>query len=221
MNQLRKRLTYANVVSTLCLFLLLGGGAAFAATKLGKNSVGTRQLKASSVTEAKIRKEAITAAQVKAGSLTGANIAGGSIGTANLADGSVNSAKVLDGSLTGKDVATNTLTGTNINASTLGEVPEAAKLAGNAPSAFTSSDIYKKESTLEEGLNLGDGTFAIEESCNPGDVLLDGGPADVAATSTMVESFPAPGTNNGWKARIRPNPAPDDFIVVVLCAKQG
>jgi hypothetical protein len=220
-HQLRKRLTYANVVSTLCLFLLLGGGAAFAATKLGKNSVGTKQLKARSVTGAKIKKEAVTAAQVKAGSLTGANIAGGSIGTANLADGSVNSAKVLDGSLTGKDVAPNSLTGTNINASTLGEVPEAAKLAGNAPSAFTSSAIYKNESPLEEGTNLGDGTFAIEESCNPGDVLLDGGPADVNATSSMVESFPAPGTTNAWKARIRPNPAPDNFLVVVLCAKQG
>ena len=162
----------------------------------------------------------MTATKVKAGSLTGTNIAGGSIGTTNLADGSVNSAKVLDGSLTGKDVGPNSLTGTNINASTLGEVPEAAKLAGNAPSAFTSSDIYKKESAVEEGFNLKDGTFAIEESCEPGDVLLAGGPADVAATSTMVESFPAPGTTNGWKARIRPNPAPDNFLVVVLCAKQ-
>jgi hypothetical protein len=230
MRFIRSKLTYSNVVSTLCLFLLLGGGAALAAGKLGKNSVGTKQLKANSVTEAKIkneavteakiRKEAVTATQVKTGSLTGANIAGGSIGTTNLADGSVNSAKVLDGSLTGKDVAPNSLTGTNINASTLGEVPEAAKLAGNAPSAFTSSDIYKKESAVEEGVNLKDGTFAIEESCEPGDVLLAGGPADVAATSTMVESFPAPGTTNGWKARIRPNPAPDNFLVVVLCAKQ-
>ena len=35
----RPRLSYANVVSTLCLFLLLGGGA-YAATKLAKNSVG-------------------------------------------------------------------------------------------------------------------------------------------------------------------------------------
>ena len=42
--RLRARLTYANVIATLALFLALGGGAAYAAS-LGKNSVGTKQLK--------------------------------------------------------------------------------------------------------------------------------------------------------------------------------
>src|SRR3954452_12214399 len=51
---LQVRLTYANLVSTLCLFLLLGGGAAFAATQLPKNSVGDRQIKRGAVTPAKI-----------------------------------------------------------------------------------------------------------------------------------------------------------------------
>jgi hypothetical protein len=36
---MRQKLTYANVMSTLCFFLLLGGGA-YAATQLPKNSVG-------------------------------------------------------------------------------------------------------------------------------------------------------------------------------------
>jgi hypothetical protein len=58
------RLTYANVVSTLCLFLLLGGGAAFAATKLAKNSVGTKQIKNSAVTGAKIKNGAVTGAKI-------------------------------------------------------------------------------------------------------------------------------------------------------------
>ena len=51
-------LTYANVVATLCLFLLLGGGAAFAATQLPRNSVGTGQLKAGAVTAGKIARKA-------------------------------------------------------------------------------------------------------------------------------------------------------------------
>jgi hypothetical protein len=54
MKRLRGKLTYANVISTLCLFLLLGGGAAFAATQLPKNSVGARQIKRGAVTPAKI-----------------------------------------------------------------------------------------------------------------------------------------------------------------------
>jgi hypothetical protein len=42
--KLRERLAYANVIPTLCLFLLLGGGA-YAVTKRPKNSVSTMQLR--------------------------------------------------------------------------------------------------------------------------------------------------------------------------------
>jgi hypothetical protein len=64
LKQIRKRLTYANVMSSLVVFLILGGGAAFAATKLGKNSVGTKQIKNQAVTAAKIKKQTITGTQV-------------------------------------------------------------------------------------------------------------------------------------------------------------
>ncbi len=56
MNFLRRHLTYANVAATLALFLALGG-AAYAATQLPKNSVGTKQLKKGAVTAAKINKK--------------------------------------------------------------------------------------------------------------------------------------------------------------------
>ena len=44
MQRVRERLTYANVVSSLALFLVLTGATAFAATQLEKNSVGSKQL---------------------------------------------------------------------------------------------------------------------------------------------------------------------------------
>jgi hypothetical protein len=69
MKKLRSKLTYANVISTLCLFLVLGGGAAFAATKLPKNSVGSQQLKANSVTGAKIKNGAVTGAKLNLSTL--------------------------------------------------------------------------------------------------------------------------------------------------------
>jgi hypothetical protein len=56
MNFLRRYLTYANVIATLALFLALGG-AAYAATQLPRNSVGTGQLKAEAVTAGKIAKK--------------------------------------------------------------------------------------------------------------------------------------------------------------------
>ncbi len=87
-----RKLTYANVMSTLCFFLLLGGGA-YAAGHLGKNTVGPKQLKKNAVTTAKIKKEAITAAKVKKGTLTGTQINLSTLGTVPKAE-SANSAAV-------------------------------------------------------------------------------------------------------------------------------
>lgn len=240
MRRLTDKLTYANVVATIALFIAVGGASAFAATQLAKNSVGSKQLKKNSVTAVKIKNgavtgsklaanavtgdkianESVTGTKVKAGSLTGANIAAASLTTANLADGSVNSAKVLDNSLTGKDVAPDSLTGANILESSLGQVPDAAKLGGKTASAFTSSSIYKNESAIEAGTLFETETHYIDEACNPGDVLITGGPANVSKTSTMLESFPTPGLTNSWRARLK-TPVADNFNVVVLCAKQG
>jgi hypothetical protein len=60
---MRPKLTYANVMSTLCFFLLLGGGA-YAAGRLGKNTVGTKQLKNNAVSAAKIKNGAVTQAKI-------------------------------------------------------------------------------------------------------------------------------------------------------------
>lgn len=53
MSKIRKHLSYANVVASLALFLALGG-VGYAAIKLPKNSVGTKQLKNGAVTGKKI-----------------------------------------------------------------------------------------------------------------------------------------------------------------------
>lgn len=58
MKRLRSKLTYANVISTLCLILLVGGGTALAAGGLEKESVGTRQLKKEAVTPLKLSAKA-------------------------------------------------------------------------------------------------------------------------------------------------------------------
>jgi hypothetical protein len=64
MQALRSKLTYANVISTLALFLVLGGSAAFAAGQLGPNSVGTTQLRNAAVTGPKIKRASIEATKL-------------------------------------------------------------------------------------------------------------------------------------------------------------
>ena len=80
MKQLRKRLTFANVMSMIAVFIALGA-TAFAATQLPKNSVGSKQLKKNAVTAAKIKKEAVTGAKVKKDTITGAKVNEASLGT--------------------------------------------------------------------------------------------------------------------------------------------
>ena len=96
MRQIRKRLTYANVMSSVAVFLVLGGATAIAASHLGKKSVGSPQLKANAVTTAKIKKNAVTAKK-----------------------------KIKNGAVDGSKVKDDSLTGTDINESTLGTVPSA------------------------------------------------------------------------------------------------
>jgi hypothetical protein len=86
MKFVRGRLTYANVMSSIAVFLVLAGGSAFAAAKLGKNTVGTKQLKNNAVTTAKVKADAITGAKVKNGSLSGSDINLGTLGTVPSAD---------------------------------------------------------------------------------------------------------------------------------------
>jgi hypothetical protein len=69
MKFVRKRLTYANVMSSIAVFLVLAGGTAFAAAKLGKNTVGSKQLKNNAVTSAKIKKGAVTGSKIAKGAV--------------------------------------------------------------------------------------------------------------------------------------------------------
>jgi hypothetical protein len=71
----RARLTYANVVASLALFVALGG-ISFAAVTLPRNSVGTSQLKSNAVTGAKVKNSSLTGRDIKDRSLTPADFSG-------------------------------------------------------------------------------------------------------------------------------------------------
>jgi len=62
----RPRLTYANVVASLALFVALGG-VSYAATSLPKGSVGPKQIRAEAVRTGKVADGAVTAAKLAKG----------------------------------------------------------------------------------------------------------------------------------------------------------
>src|SRR6187200_3208544 len=65
---IRSRLTFANVVSCIALFVALGSGA-YAATQLPKNSVGSKQIKKNAVNSAKVKDRSLKAVDFKEGQL--------------------------------------------------------------------------------------------------------------------------------------------------------
>lgn len=79
MKQIRKRITYANVMSSIAVFLVLGGASAYAAKKIGSNeikgnSITTGKIKKNAITSSKINKNAITTAKIKNGAVTGPKV---------------------------------------------------------------------------------------------------------------------------------------------------
>ncbi len=101
MTSIRRHLTYANIVSTIGLFLALGGATAFAARQLAKSSVGARQLKKNAVTSAKIKNGAVRGSDLADGAVTGAKLGDRAVTGAKLADGSVSADKLAPGVLPG------------------------------------------------------------------------------------------------------------------------
>ncbi len=69
--------SYANVASTLALFLALGGTSFAVVTSLPAKSVGDKQLKAGAVTNAKVADGAITGAKIQDGTVAAADLAPG------------------------------------------------------------------------------------------------------------------------------------------------
>jgi hypothetical protein len=117
---LRARLTYANAMATIAVFLALGGGT-FAFAALKKNSVGTKQIAKNAVKEAELARNAVTTKKIAAGAVTDAKLGAISIAGNEIADNAVTTPKLADGAVTGLKV----------DESSLGEVPLAAR-AGEA-----------------------------------------------------------------------------------------
>lgn len=97
MARIRRHLTYANVVSSIAVFLVLGGGAAYAAKNIGTKKIGSGRLRGASVTTAKVKRGAITASKIRKGAVRTRKISKEAVTNGKLANGAVTLEKLVPG----------------------------------------------------------------------------------------------------------------------------
>jgi hypothetical protein len=150
-----KHLTYANVISTLCLFLILGGGAAYAADTVFSTDIVDGEVKAVDIDDAAVQTAEIGNNEVRSVDVRNDTASGGGLASPDIAadaltgqdineddlfnDDSLTSKDINesdlfnDDSLTGADISnSSTIGGSEINESTLSQVPSAAKVGNQS-----------------------------------------------------------------------------------------
>lgn len=158
MKQIQKRLSYANVVSTLALFLALGGATAYAVNQLPPKSIGAKQLRPGAITADKIRKHAVTAPKIEANAVKSGKIAAGAVKEAKLANAAVTNAKLASEAVSTEKIGHDAVTGAQLNEGTLSQVPSAnnantATFAESAnPVAFAAVD---QEGNVDSSISKG------------------------------------------------------------------
>jgi hypothetical protein len=169
MKSVRKRLTYANVMSSIAVFLVLAGGTAFAANQLGKNTVGSKQLK----------NNAVTAAKIKNGAVTGSKLAKGAVGASAI-------------NTTGLTVPNASHAGTADSATNATNASHAGT-ADNATNATNASHASTADSATNAGNAATVGGMTISKISYT--AATDSAPQTILNTQGLVFTASCPGGN--------------------------
>jgi hypothetical protein len=236
LKQLRRHLTFANIMSCVALFLALGGAAyaAKTATKvrtrnLANGAVTAAKLHGGAVTNPKLRNGAVTNPKLRNGAVTGVKIAPATIGSAQLADGSVRS-----GQLGGQVVTEAKIKNGAVSENKLGaEAVTAAKVKNEAVTAAKLSagfygQLVKNVSYVTKTSPGGGNAQTATAECPVGKQVVGGGARAIpggAETAGLTESYPfqgAYGRQTGWTATVTREGADGGVISVVayaICAE--
>jgi hypothetical protein len=233
LREIRSRLTYANVIATLALFLVLAGGTAFATGRLGKGTVGARQLKKNAVTTAKIKNGAVTAAKIAAGALpstTNAKTADHAT-TADTAN-KATTAKTAEKATTATSASTATNAATAANALSLGGVPASGYTRSDCASVTGQVKGFARiEGPAVSKSGLSTAGVVLPYNCSGGSVLaeyLGGGAYKVVfskspvviAVANSTDTFTSGHFQKGGIVSVNPV-GPGEFEVETFSADSG
>lgn len=173
--RLRARLTYANVMATIAVFMGLGGGAYAAATigssDIEKSAVLSRHIAngqvrgpdvaSGAVATGKIANVAVTTGKMASGAVTAAKLGDGAVVAAKLADGAVATDKLAGGAVTGPKLAPGAVGSDNVADGTL--------VADDlAPDEVYLSAVVRANGTLVRGRGAGaanrinEGSYSVD-----------------------------------------------------------
>jgi len=109
----RPKLSYANVIATIALFVALGGAAV--AAGLPKNSVGTNQLKRGAVSAAKIKRAAVTAGKIAPKAVVAGKLGANAVLPGNLGKGIITTDKISDAAVIAAKIKNGVVTTNKLN----------------------------------------------------------------------------------------------------------
>jgi hypothetical protein len=154
-SRFRPKLTYANVVASIALFIALGGAAV--AAGLPRNSVGPKQLRRGAVTTRAIKPGAVVSGKLANRSVIVGKLGPNAVTPSNIGNGAVSTSKiaaaaVIASSIKNGVITTNKLTNANVTT---------AKLAdGSVTNAKIGPEVAPLLGTLKTGQTLR-GTFDV------------------------------------------------------------
>jgi hypothetical protein len=151
MKRFLPRLTYANVIASLALFIALGGAAV--AAGLPKNSVGPNQIKKGAVTPKALRKGAVTSGKIAPKAVVAGKLGPNAVLPGNLGAGIINTSKLSAGAVNAEKIANNVITTNKLNnkAVTSAKIAEKTIATGNlAEGAVTKEKLANGAVTKEK-----------------------------------------------------------------------
>jgi hypothetical protein len=174
MRALLRKLTYANVVATLALFLAVSGGAVWAASQLGKNVVKSNNIARNAVKSQDIASNAVKTRNLAKNAVKSAKIAASAVTNADLAKEAVTRAKLKTGTLAGLQVADAQATNIGLTTESTGA---GAPVALTGTAAFTPAAGKSYELLAELRGNPTDANGAEGGGCFAGvQIYLNGEP---------------------------------------------
>ena len=161
--KLRNKLTYANVMSSIAVFLVLGGGTAFA---LAKNSIGTRELKRNAVNRAILARNSVYPGKINLEAVKAGRIAKNAIARDRLRNGVVSAEKLDNFAVTNPKIASSAV--------------NQEKIAGDAIGTSQLKDVITRQASVDSSVA---GAFAQQVKCGSGEQPVSAG-AELTNPST-------------------------------------